>query len=167
MKKFCLILCFFLLLLTGCGNSAEEKAIEKKIEKETGAKTEVDLSEKGMKISGTSEGERYSVTTGDATEIPKDFPEDVPIYHPAKSVAAMEVDDGYSVSLKTKDDIRKVISFYKDQIVSQGWSEKTSLDMGGHTVLAYEKDQRVANIAIMSIDKETRITLTVLYNTKD
>ena len=70
MKKFYLILCFLLLILNGCGNSAEEKAIEKKIEKETGAKTEVDISEKGMRITGASEGEKYTVTTGRFTYLP-------------------------------------------------------------------------------------------------
>jgi len=139
----------------------EEKVIEKKIEKETGAKTEVDLSEKGMKITGATEGEKYSVTTGDATEIPKDFPEDVPLYQPSKAVGAVEVTGGYSVSLTTGDDITKVASSYKEQMTSQGWSEQASMNMGGQTILVYEKDGRATNIAVMSLDGETRITVTV------
>ena len=119
MKRFYLCLGCFLFLLNGCGDSVEEKVIEKKIEKETGAKTEIDLSEKSMKITGATEGEKYSVTTGDATEIPKDFPEDVPLYHPAKAVGAVEVAGGYSVSLTTGDDIAKVASSYKEQMTSQ------------------------------------------------
>jgi hypothetical protein len=151
----------FLFLLNGCGDSVEEKVIEKKIEKETGAKTEVDLSEKGMKITGATEGEKYSVTTGDATEIPKDFPEDVPLYHPSKAVGAVEVTGGYSVSLTTGDDIAKVASSYKEQMTSQGWSEQASMNMSGQTILVYEKEGRATNIAVMAQDGETRITVTV------
>jgi hypothetical protein len=161
MKRFYLCLGCFLFLLNGCGDSVEEKVIEKKIEKETGAKTEVDLSEKGMKITGATEGEKYSVTTGDATEIPKDFPEDVPLYHPSKAVGAVEVTGGYSVSLTTGDDIAKVASSYKEQMTSQGWSEQASMNMSGQTILVYEKEGRATNIAVMAQDGETRITVTV------
>ena len=161
MKRFYLCLGCFLLLLNGCGDSVEEKVIEKKIEKETSAKTDIDLSEKGMKITGATEGEKYSVTTGDATEIPKDFPEDVPLYHPSKAVGAVEVAGGYSVSLTTGDDITKVASSYKQQMTSQGWSEQASMNMGGQNILVYEKDGRATNIAVMALDGETKITVTV------
>jgi hypothetical protein len=161
MKKFYLCLGCLLLLLNGCGNSTEERAIEKRIEKETGAKTDVDLSAKGMKMAGESEGEKYSVTTGDATEIPKDFPEDVPLYHPSKAVGAVAVTGGYSVSLTTKDDIAKIASNYKEQMASRGWSEQASFNMGGQTMLVYEKEGRATNIAIMPMEGETSITVNV------
>jgi len=161
MKRFYLCLGVLLLLLNGCGNSVEEKAIEKKIEKETGAKTDVDLSDKGMKITGSSEGEKYSVTTGDATEIPKDFPADVPLYQPSKAVGAVTVTGGYSVSLTTGDDAAKVAASYKEQMTSQGWSEQASMNVGGQTVLVYEKEGRATNIAVMPADGQTSITVTV------
>ena len=161
MKRFYLGLCCFLLLLNGCGNS-EEKAVEKKIEKETGAKTQVDLSDKGMKVTGANEGEKFSVTTGDATQIPKDFPEDVPLYQPAKAVGALEVTGGYSVTLTTSDPVDKVAASCKEQMVSQGWTEQASMNMGGQTVLVYGKEGgRVTNIAVMPVDGETTITVTV------
>jgi hypothetical protein len=161
MNKFYLFLGCFLFILNGCGNSAQENAIEKMIEKETGATTEVDLSQKGMKITGESEGEKYSVTTGDATEIPKGFPEDVPLYKPSKALGAAAVDSGYSVSLTTGDDIDKVASEYRKQMVSRGWSELSSMNIGGQRMLVYEKEGRATNIGIMSVEGETRITVTV------
>ena len=162
MKRFYLGLCCFLLLLNGCGNSVEEKAVEKKIEKETGAKTQVDLSDKGMKVTGATEGEKFSVTTGDATQIPKDFPEDVPLYQPAKAVGALEVTSGYSVTLTTPDPVDKVAASYKEQMISQGWAEQASMNMGGQTVLVYGKEGgRVTNIAVMPVEGETTITVTV------
>ena len=162
MKRVYLCLCCFLLLLNGCGNSVEEKAVEKKIEKETGAKAEVDLSDQGMKMTGTSEGEKFSVTTGEATEIPKDFPEDVPLYQPARAVSAVVVAGGYSVTLTTPDAVDKVAANYKVQMTAQGWAEQTSMNMGGQTVLVYGKEEgRVVNIAVMPVEGATTITVTV------
>ncbi|RJX34394.1 MAG: hypothetical protein C4531_04040 [Desulfurivibrio sp.] len=162
MKRVYLCLCCFLLLLNGCGNSVEEKAVEKKIEKETGAKATVDLSDQGMKITGASEGEKFSVTTGEATEIPKDFPEDVPLYQPSRAVSAVEVAGGYSVTLTTPDAVDKVAANYKEQMTAQGWAEQASMNMGGQNVLVYGKGEgRVANIAVMPVEGETTITVTV------
>jgi len=162
MKRVYLCLCCFLLLLNGCGNSVEEKAVEKKIEKETGAKAEVDLSDQGMKMTGTSEGEKFSVTTGEATEIPKDFPEDVPLYQPGKAVSAVVVAGGYSVTLTTPDAVDKVATNYKAQMTAQGWAEQASMNMGGQTVLVYGKEEgRVVNIAVMPVEGATTITVTV------
>jgi hypothetical protein len=161
MKRLFLCLCCFLLLLNGCGSSPEEKAVEKKIEKETGAKTQVDLSDKGMKVTGATEGEKFTVTTGDATEIPKDFPEDVPLYQPAKAMGALEVADGYSVTLTTPDPVDKVAANYKEQMTSHGWAEQATMNMGGQTILVYGKDERVTNIAVMPMEGETTITVTV------
>ena len=162
MKRVYLCLCCFLLLLNGCGNSVEEKAVEKKIEKETGAKAEVDLSDQGMKMTGTSEGEKFSVTTGEATEIPKDFPEDVPLYQPGKAVSAVEVAGGYSVTLTTPDAVDKVAANYKAQMTAQGWAEQATMNMGGQTVLVYGKEEgRVVNIAVMPVEGATTITVTV------
>ena len=162
MKRVYLCLCCFLLLLNGCGNSVEEKAVEKKIEKETGAKAEVDLSDQGMKMTGTSEGEKFSVTTGEATEIPKDFPEDVPLYQPARAVSAVVVAGGYSVTLTTPDAVDKVAANYKAQMTAQGWAEQATMNMGGQTVLVYGKEEgRVVNIAVMPVEGATTITVTV------
>lgn len=162
MKRVYLCLCCFLLLLNGCGNSVEEKAVEKKIEKETGAKAEVDLSDQGMKMTGTSEGEKFSVTTGEATEIPKDFPEDVPLYQPARAVSAVVVAGGYSVTLTTPNAVDKVAANYKAQMTAQGWAEQATMNMGGQTVLVYGKEEgRVVNIAVMPAEGATTITVTV------
>jgi len=161
MKRFYLSLCCLLLLVNGCGDSTEEKVVEKQIEKATGGKADVDLSDKGMKITGESEGEKYSVTTGVATEIPKNFPVDVLIYQPSKAVQAVEVTGGYSLSLTTSDGVEKVAASYKEQMVSKGWAEQVSMNLGGQTMLVYEKESRTASIAIMAMEGETHITVSI------
>jgi hypothetical protein len=150
-----------IVFLTGCGERAEEKAMEKKIEKETGAKADVDLSRKGMKITGETDRGKYTLITGEETEIPKDFPDDVFIYRPSKAVMAMKVPDGYSITLTTSDNRSKILSTYREEMNAKGWSEETSMIMGPQSVLVYKKNDRVANISIITSDKALQITVTV------
>ncbi|MCK4605482.1 MAG: hypothetical protein KAU41_12470 [Deltaproteobacteria bacterium] len=161
MTRFLFCLFLSIVFLTGCGERAEEKAMEKKIEKETGAKADVDLSRKGMKITGETDRGKYTLITGEETEIPKDFPDDVFIYRPSKAVMAMKVPDGYSITLTTSDNRSKILSTYREEMNAKGWSEETSMIMGPQSVLVYKKNDRVANISIITSDKALQITVTV------
>ena len=153
---FCLI-----LLAAGCGETVEEKAMEKKIEEATGGDAEVDLSKKGMKVTGETEGGKYTFSTGESIEISKDFPADVLIYRPSKTISSMKIPEGYSVSLTTRYDMPKVTETYKREMKAKGWSEEASMNIGAQSMLAYKKDSRAANIMIAPMDDETRITVTV------
>jgi hypothetical protein len=162
MTRFLFCLFFSIVLLTGCGERAEEKAMENKIEKATGAKADVDLSKKGMKITGETDRGKYTVITGEETEIPKDFPDDVFIYRPSKAVMAMKIPEGYSITLTTSDNRSKVVSAYRQEMNAKGWSEETSMIMGPQSVLVYKKNDRVANISIITSDQELQINVAVI-----
>lgn len=161
MIRFLFCLFFSIVLLTGCGERAEEKAMENKIEKATGAKADVDLSKKGMKITGETDRGTYTVNTGEETEIPKDFPDDVFIYRPSKAVMAMKLPEGYSLTLTTSDDRSKVLSTYRKEMNAKGWSEETSVIMGPQSMIGYKKNDRVANISIITSDKALQINVAV------
>ena len=161
MTRFFFCVFFSIVLVTGCGERAEEKAMEKKIEEATGTKADVDLSKKGMKITGEIEGGKYTVTTGEETEIPKDFPDDVFIYRPSKAIMAMKIPEGYSIALTTRDNRSKVLSAYRQEMKAKGWSEETFMSMGTQSVLVYEKNDRAANISIVTSDNALQINVTV------
>jgi len=164
MAKYIICLLCLILMLAGCGKSPEEKAIEKAVEKSTGADAEVDLSNKGMKISGKTEEGAFSLSTGEGTEIPKDFPADVLIYRPSKVGSAMNMPEGQSIALTTSDDSTKVAETYKREMTAKGWSEQASMNMGAQSMLVYEKEERVAHITIAPMDGETQITVMVTKN---
>lgn len=155
------LICLVCLILTvgGCGKGPEEKAVEKAVEKATGADAEVDLSDQGMKIRGTTEEGAFSLSTGERTEIPKDFPTDVLVYQPSKVGAAMDMQEGQSLALTTGDESIKVAETYKREMTAGGWSEQASMTMGAQSMLVYEKDDRVVNVTITPMDGETQITL--------
>jgi hypothetical protein len=155
---FCL-LCVA-ILVTACGEKAKEQAMEKEIEKATGSKADVDLSKKGMKVSGKTEEGEYKLETGEEAEIPEDFPDDVFIYTPSKAVMAMKIPQGHSVTLMTKDDITKVVDAYKHEMEAKGWTEEAYTEMDDKKMLTYRKDGRIAGISLGKSDKGLQIIVT-------
>jgi hypothetical protein len=164
MLRLMLCLCCVILLVAACGRETQEAAMEKKIEDATGGKADVDMSDKGMKVSGETEEGKYEMTGGDAAKIPDDFPADVFIYKPSKAVMAMKVPEGFSVTLQTKDDKAKVLSAYKEQMAAKGWSEEGSMDMGDQSMRMYKKDQRMATVNLTPSDEGLAINLSVGAN---
>jgi hypothetical protein len=161
MSRFSVCLVCVIILVAGCQKAAEEKAMEKQIERATGGDAEVDISRKGMKIEGKTKEGAYTVTTGESTEIPNDFPSDVLIYRSSKAVSAMKIPEGFSLALTTGDDVSKVTEVYKNGMKHKGWSEASAMRMGAQTMLVYEKGDRVSNIMIAPFEQETRISVTV------
>ena len=161
MTRLLCFACCLILLVAGCGGSADEEAVERKIEAATGGEAEVDLSEGSVEITGESEEGEYSMTAGEAAEIPDDFPGDVFVYKPSTVVMSMMVPEGHSLTLTTEDDQAKVMDTYKSEMEKHGWSQEGSMDMGGHKMLVYKKDDRVANVSLMKADDKTQIHLVV------
>ena len=151
-----------LLILIGCGKKAEEKIAEKIIERSTGSKAKVDIADESMKIE-TEDGS-MSVKTGKSAKIPKEFPSDVYLFKPADVEVAMEVGQCYSIALKTGKDIASVTSAYKKEMVNKGWKQQAAMDMGENSMLIYEKEKRITNVAISQDAGETKIVITVGKN---
>ncbi|MBD3345835.1 MAG: hypothetical protein GF401_12300 [Chitinivibrionales bacterium] len=150
------------LSFSGCGKKGEEKIAEnivkKAIEKESGGKADVDISNGNVNIK-TDDGE-MSVTSGKNARIPEAFPTDILIYQGSSVEAAMEVPEGYSVQLKSDDDVTKIAETYKADMKAQGWSQEASLDMGEQAMLSFKKGERAAQVVIMPDESITRIGLT-------
>jgi hypothetical protein len=164
MPKIILTIFLSIFFIIGCGEKAEEKAIEKQIEKSTGSAAKVDISDNKMEIAGSTEEGNFTMSMGESVEMPKDFPTDIFIYKPSKTVAAIKMAEGYSISLKSESDVAKVAKAYQKEMKSEGWSEKATMNFSGQQVLVYEKEDRIANIAIASTEGETNISLTIGKN---
>ena len=161
MKLTSALLVVSALAIAGCGDSAEETAMEKQIERATGNKAQVEMSESGMKIQGSDESGSFSMTTGDAARIPDDFPQDVHIFQPSRPLIAMQIAEGWNLSLETERAVADVIAAYQQNMSSSGWTIQSSMNMGPQSVIVFEKDGRVANVMAMPAEGVTRITLSV------
>ncbi|MFH1312527.1 MAG: hypothetical protein ABIJ00_04800 [Candidatus Eisenbacteria bacterium] len=160
MRIFVFCLLCLVLLVGACGESAKEAAMEKKIKEATGSDADVDLSKEGVKITGETEEGEFALTTGEETEIPDDFPDDVFLYSPSKTMMAMKVPDGHSVSLITKDDKTKVVDAYKREMGAKGWTEEAVMSMGKNMMFTYKKDGRITGINFAPNDEGLQIIVT-------
>jgi ABC-type Fe3+-hydroxamate transport system substrate-binding protein len=161
MTIFKLCTLFLILMLAGCGKTPEQTAIEKKIEDSAGEDTKVDLQKDEVAITGETEGGEYNVSSGEGAEIPKDFPTDVYIYHPSKVMTAMDMPKGGVLGLITTDDMSTVADTYKREMTARSWSEQSAVKNGERLMLVYEKEGRIANITIGSMDGAAQIMVTV------
>lgn len=151
--------------LVGCGEDDQEKAMEKQIEHATGGEADVDMSKDSINItSKTDEGE-VKMQVGGNVALPDAFPEDVFVYPGAKIESAIQMPEGFSVSMLSGDKKDRITESYQKQMSKNGWTMQTSMNMGPQFILIFEKNERAANIAIVDEDNEgVRISLTISNN---
>lgn len=152
-----------MMLMFGCGEKTEKKAVEKMAEKaiesNMGGNAEVDIDDNSLRIQ-TKEGE-MTMTSGDSVKLPANFPKDIFLYKGADINTAMELPEGFNLMFQTKDDTSKVSETYLAEMEAKGWSKEMSMDMGSRKMLVFTKDERIVNVSIASQDEMTQITLTV------
>lgn len=157
------------VVLTGCGGKKEEAksapedvdvAPAQQAEDETAAAIvskamsmasgeDVKVKVDGDKVTFTAEQGDVTIQGGEGTELPKDFPEDMPVYKNAVILhTATSGKDMFTVSLQSKDPVKTVSDFYKSTMESKGWESQTTMDMPNRSILAYKKGNRVASLMI-------------------
>lgn len=159
------LICFLVSVLVigcSCSEKAEEKVgeriAEKAIEAQTGHKADIDVDKERMRIK-TQDGE-MTMSSGKTAKLPDNFPEDIPICEGCALDMAMEVPQGYSLSLTTKDDVSKVSEWYLKEMIGKGWTKEAFMEMGKQTMLVFKKGERGVNLAISHDNDHTRISLT-------
>ena len=169
MIKKCLMFVFIVLVLLfiGCGGGSQEraaeKAAEKAIAKETGEKADVDISKDKVMIK--SEGKEITIAGEGTASLPEDFPKDIYVYPGAGIKMSGKQENSFMLTLESKDDLKKVVSEYKDKMKAQEWKEKTTLDMGEQTMIEFEKENRSTIINITKADDKTQIH--IMINTEE
>jgi hypothetical protein len=97
-----------------------------------------------------------------STELPADFPADVPLYPGAEVVQArVSTDGGTSVTLSIEDDAETVASFYADSLAGEGWSTDIATAPNGSAIFADKPERRVGAM-VRSTDEGTQVELTVI-----
>jgi hypothetical protein len=96
------------------------------------------------------------------TELPADFPADVPLYPGAEVVqSSISMDEGTTVTLVVEDDVEKVASFYADSLAAAGWSTDIKTAPDGSAIFA-DKTERRVGARVRSTDEGTRIELIIV-----
>jgi hypothetical protein len=96
------------------------------------------------------------------TELPGNFPEDVPLYPGAEVVKARPTSEaGISVGWSTGDDMVKVASYYADQLAAKGWATNR-VDAPEGIVVFADKGKRSATLGVTPAEGKTAIDLLVV-----
>ena len=96
------------------------------------------------------------------TELPENFPEDIPRYPGAEVVKARPASEsGISVGFSATDDPAKVAAYFADQFAAQGWATNRVDAPEGIMVFA-DKGDRSATYGVASADGKTQIDLLVV-----
>jgi len=162
-----LLVCLVLVSVIGCGKKSQEKMAEKMAEKMLEAQLGQDISVNisGDSVSMKDKDGKALIATGKAAVIPASFPKDIHIYAGSTVEVAMDMPTGKMITILSKDAVPMVLATYKKEMSSQGWIEKTSMDMGEQAVLSLEKSGRMVNVTIAK-DEETGGTRIMLVLVK-
>ena len=96
------------------------------------------------------------------TELPADFPSDVPLYPDAEVVQSrVSADEGTAVTLSVGDDVEKVTSFYADSLAAEGWSTDIKASPNVSAIFADKTERRVA-IMVRRTDEGTQVNLIIV-----
>ena len=174
-KSFLLggVLLAAVFVFSGCflTDWASEKASEKVsetiteqgLESVTNGDVDVDFDEGTF----TVETEEGTVSIGQ-TDIPADFPSNVPIYSDTTVVwtSSSSADQAYWVDLESTDDFNTVETYYKDNVEKEGWeiTDTTTYTADGQsTTIMYANDEtNNLVITVSSSDDKVLISLNVM-----
>lgn len=96
-----------------------------------------------------------------STDLPANFPDDVPLHPDAEVVESRATSDlGLSLYMVVKDDASEVISYYADGLASKGWSTDIRNMPEGSAVFA-DKGKRTAAVMVTETRRgsEVRVLL--------
>ncbi len=91
---------------------------------------------------------------GEGVDLADGFPSDVPIFEPSTLVASSRSDDGYSAVGKTSQSTSEVASYYKDQMVAQGWALQLDSTSSENILLSFEKAGRSTSVIVTANPEE-------------
>jgi hypothetical protein len=134
--RFCLRLFCLILLLAGCAEKSDEQVIE-------------------------TQPDKYTASIDRLVEIPEDFPADVYIYPRSNAIDASKTAKAYSLTLSTNHEVPRIAETYRRQMMINGWSIEASTISGAESLLAYSKEDRVANVVIGPANGKVHIKVTV------
>ena len=154
-------------LITACGstdssNEAREKQLEEYAAKH-GLDVDVELDGKDGKekiVLEQNAGGNSGVKTqaGKNLDLPKGFPEDVPIYPNLNIYGAAATPVGYSINALSEDDTDKISKFFSKEFSANGWSEAENSQVGPTMQrISFKKGTRIANVTILNNDSRENV----------
>lgn len=144
------------LVFTGCSNDKSKQAgqdmksatsqAQRSAESQESGQTSVSVKDKDGSVTVESGTGSLSVATDKSVELPKGYPTDkFPIYEGSFIYSAIEQSGSYVITAYSKDDVKKVVAFYKKVLEGAKVNMDTKTDesltsMGTKSGYAYTMD---------------------------
>ena len=141
-SALCVVGVALLVLMSGC-----QTAAEKAVEQVTG----VQVDEEGDSVTVETE-EGKATVGGEGTDIPSDWPSDVPIYPDTTVVSTVDYEvsgaKNMGVTLDSTDDAKTINDWYVDEVEKNGWKVTAKASTNGSYVISATKGDQQLSVAI-------------------
>jgi hypothetical protein len=102
--------------------------------------------------------------TAGLTDLPEDFPEDIPIFKDAKPFAVQELaGNAKNVILQVNADAPEVFTYYKSNMETQGWNVTQEYAQKHQSFLSFKKGQMITNMTIAKDPRTGKQLIAIMY----
>lgn len=123
----------------------------------------IDPDGKGMHLTATNPaGKKFEASIGDEVDLPKDFPEDVPVFPGSMTMASMSSPgEGMIVTFKSSEEQQKIFDFYQSRLADAGWDILDDTTMGSRLAFDALKDSRKVSVVVAGTKGDSRVSIIV------
>ncbi len=116
--------------------------------------------ESGERVQIRTEDGQVVFDSGASVELPRDFPRDIPLPRRAPVRMAMEMPDGFMVTVERAEAMRDAAADFRAAMGREGWTEEHSMDLGVSVMILFNKGDRAVQSVFVSEEGKTLMTLT-------
>ncbi len=118
---------------------------------------------KGMHLTATNPaGKKFEASIGDEVDLPKDFPEDVPVFPGSTPMASMSSpDEGMIVTFKSTKEQQEIFDFYQSGLEDAGWEVLEDTTFGNRLAFDALKDSRKVSVVVAGTKGDARVSIIV------
>jgi len=140
-----------MVILTGC-KSAQDRAAEKAVQVGSQGQMAADINHKQQRV-------KFTNKTGDSSleldnngnlQAPQGWPKELEVYKGAKIISNLINHGNIQFIAKTNDSVSKVEIWYKKELLDDGWTSVSAMNMGDTWLGSYKKDGQQVSITISS-----------------
>ncbi len=100
----------------------------------------------------------------DQTEIPDDFPSDVPVFEGAEVFGVQKLAAGAkNVLFHTDGEVPEVFNYYRDSMSGDGWNVEQEYQQGNQSFLSFTKDGMITNMTVAHDPDTGKQIIAVMY----
>ena len=120
-----------------------------------------------IKVEAADGNEAQIAVGGSGVPLPKELPEDFPIFSDATAIGTTVASEGLMIALQTNTQPEAVINFYEQELATNDWQiTDTARIPGGAFFMANKGDERSVNVSIGGSD-EGGAVITITMETSE